>query len=92
MKNFKGARLNSVGSYLSRNLHVYPETNQGYGTIIDDGVEVDIDNGIHILDLELEINISYPMDGANEWYHSLSSEDKAIVDSAVEYAMKIKKL
>tara|TARA_R110002110_G_scaffold333635_2_gene544336 strand:+ start:96 stop:362 length:267 start_codon:yes stop_codon:yes gene_type:complete len=82
--DFEGVRLNSVGAYLSKELYVYPETNPGYGTIIDDGVEVDIDNGIYILDLELEINIPYPMDGANEWYHSLSSEDKNIVDEAIK--------
>ena len=83
MKNFTGARLNSVGSYLSKDLYVYPETNKGYGTIIDDGVEVDIDNGDYILDMDFTDGR-----GAYEWYHSLSSEDKTIVDEAVQFANK----
>ena len=81
MKNFKGARLNSVGSYLSKDLYVYPETNKGYGTIIDDGIEVDIDNGDYILDMDFTDGR-----GAWEWYQYLSSEDKAIVDAAVQFA------
>ena len=81
MKNFKGARLNSVGSYLSKDLYVYPETKPGYGKIIDDGIEVDVDNGVHILDMDID-------DGrdAYEWYENLSSEDKTIVDVAVQFA------
>ena len=82
-QDFKGVRLNSVGSYLSKDLYVYPETNPGYGTIIDDGVEVDIDNGDYILDMDMSDGR-----GAWEWYHSLSSEDKSIVDEAIKVGAK----
>jgi hypothetical protein len=81
---FKGARLKSVGSYLSKDLHVYSETKPGYGKIIDDGIEVDVDNGYHILDMDIDDGR-----GAWEWYQYLSSEDKTIVDAAIEMATQM---
>ena len=72
MKNFKGARLNSVGSYLSKDLHVYP---------LDSNNEPIFDDGNYILDMDFTDGR-----GAYDWYQHLSSEDKTIVDVAVLFA------
>ena len=72
MKNFKGARLNSVGSYLSKDLYVYP---------LDSNNEPIFDDGNYILDMDFTDGR-----GAYDWYQHLSSEDKTIVDVAVLFA------
>jgi len=72
VKNFKGARLNSVGSYLSKDLYVYP---------LDSNNEPIFDDGNYILDMDFTDGR-----GAYDWYQHLSSEDKTIVDVAVLFA------
>ena len=72
MKTFKGARLNSVGSYLSKDLYVYP---------LDSNNEPIFDDGNYILDMDFTDGR-----GAYDWYQHLSSEDKTIVDVAVLFA------
>ena len=77
---FQGAKLNSVGSYLSKNLYVYPE--QSNGTVVDE-VEVDIENGEYILEMDIQDGR-----GAWEWYHCLSTKDKKIFDEVTKIAIK----
>jgi len=77
---FQGAKLNSVGSYLSKNLYVYPE--QSNGTVVDE-VEVDIENGDYILDMDISDGR-----GTWEWYHSLTTTDKEVFDAVTKIAIK----
>ena len=78
---FQGAKLNSVGAYLSKNLYVYPE--QSNGTVVDDEIEVDIENGNYILEMGIQ-------NGSDswEWYHCVSTKDKKIFEDVTKIAIK----